>query len=134
MFFDPPNLFFFANPSPTLQGEKRGGGVPFKLPHPRGHRGMAGAVSPSHIGWLLKAKAAKPAGLPLEDRFIPVHFKESILMTVLLSRRVVIKIWYKNGEPRTMYRIKKAAAAIFGWDRPLLTFIYPGFDCGSGQD
>ena len=30
-----------------------------------------------------------------------------------------------------MYRIKKAAAAIYGWDRPLLTFIYPGFDCGS---
>ena len=21
--------------------------------------------------------------------------------------------------------------AIYGWDRPLLTFIYPGFDCGS---
>ena len=38
----------------------------------------------------------------------------------------------KNGLPRTMYRIKKAAAAICGWDRPLLTFIYPGFDCGSG--
>ena len=30
-----------------------------------------------------------------------------------------------------MYRIKKAAAAIYGWDWPLLTFIYPGFDCGS---
>ena len=30
-----------------------------------------------------------------------------------------------------MYRNKKAAAAIYGWDRPLLTFIYPGFDCGS---
>ena len=27
-----------------------------------------------------------------------------------------------------MYRIKKAAAAIYGWDRPLLTFVYPGFD------
>ena len=24
-----------------------------------------------------------------------------------------------------------AAAAIYGWDRPLLTFIYPSFDCGS---
>ena len=30
-----------------------------------------------------------------------------------------------------MYRIKKAAVAIYGWDRPLLTFIYPGIDCGS---
>ena len=27
-----------------------------------------------------------------------------------------------------MYRIKKAAAAIYGWDRPLLAFIYPGFE------
>ena len=33
-----------------------------------------------------------------------------------------------------MYRIKKAAAAIYGWDRPLLTFIYPGFDCGSTEE
>ena len=33
-----------------------------------------------------------------------------------------------------MYRIKKAAAAIYGWDWPLLTFIYPGFDCGSPED
>ena len=30
-----------------------------------------------------------------------------------------------------MYRIKEAAKAIYGWDRPILTFIYPGFDCGS---
>ena len=29
-----------------------------------------------------------------------------------------------------MQRIKKAAATI-GWDCPLLTFIYLGFDCGS---
>ena len=28
-------------------------------------------------------------------------------------------------------RIKKAAAAIYGWDCPLLTFIYLGLDCGS---
>ena len=35
-----------------------------------------------------------------------------------------------EGEPRTMCRIKNSAA-ISGWDRPLLTFIYPGFDCGS---
>ena len=28
-------------------------------------------------------------------------------------------------------RIKKAAAIISGWDCPLLTFIYPGFDRGS---
>ena len=28
-------------------------------------------------------------------------------------------------------RTKKAAAAIYGWDRPLLIFTYPGFDCGS---
>ena len=27
--------------------------------------------------------------------------------------------------------MKKAAAAISGWDCPLLTFMYPGFDCGS---
>ena len=33
-----------------------------------------------------------------------------------------------------MYRIKKAAATIYGWDRPLLTFIYPGFDCGSSEN
>ena len=30
-----------------------------------------------------------------------------------------------------MSRVKKAAAAIYDWDFPLLTFIYPGFDCGS---
>ena len=31
-------------------------------------------------------------------------------------------------------RIKKAAAAIYSWDyHLLLTFIYPGFDCGSCQ-
>ena len=29
--------------------------------------------------------------------------------------------------------IKKAAAAIYGWEYPLLTFIYPGFDCGSPE-
>ena len=28
-------------------------------------------------------------------------------------------------------RIKKAAATIYGWDCPLLPFIYPGFACGS---
>ena len=33
-----------------------------------------------------------------------------------------------------MQRINKAAAAIYGWDCPLLTFIYPGFDCGSFED
>ena len=27
--------------------------------------------------------------------------------------------------------MKKAAAAIYGWDCPLLLFIYSGFDCGS---
>ena len=27
-----------------------------------------------------------------------------------------------------MHKIKKAAAAIYGWDRPLLTFIYPSFE------
>ena len=32
-----------------------------------------------------------------------------------------------------MSRIKKAAEAIYGWDRALLTFIYPGFDCGSNE-
>ena len=30
-----------------------------------------------------------------------------------------------------MQRFKKAAAAILGWEHPLLTFIYPGFHCGS---
>ena len=25
---------------------------------------------------------------------------------------------------------RRISAAIYGWDRPLLTFIYPGFDCG----
>ena len=44
---------------------------------------------------------------------------------------VTIKTRYKHGRPRTMQRTKKAAAAIYGWDRPLLTFTYPGFDCGS---
>ena len=39
-----------------------------------------------------------------------------------------------NGLPRTMYRIKKAAAASYGCDRPLLTFIYLGFDCGLPDD
>ena len=26
---------------------------------------------------------------------------------------------------------RRISAAIYGWDCPLLTFIYPGFDCGS---
>ena len=26
---------------------------------------------------------------------------------------------------------RRISAAIFGWDRPSLTFIYPGFDCDS---
>ena len=33
-----------------------------------------------------------------------------------------------------MQRIKKAAATISGWDCTLLTFIYPGFDCGSSDE
>ena len=33
-------------------------------------------------------------------------------------------------EPCTGLR-RRISAAIYGWDRPLLTFIYPGFDCGS---
>ena len=32
---------------------------------------------------------------------------------------------------QTHVETKKAAAAIYGWDRPLLTFTYQGFDCGS---
>ena len=36
-----------------------------------------------------------------------------------------------NGLPRTRKRIKKAAAAICGWDCPLPAFIFPGFDCSS---
>ena len=47
------------------------------------------------------------------------------------SKSVAIKTWYKNGEPRNMSRTRKAAAAISGWDCPLLTFIYPGLDYGS---
>ena len=34
--------------------------------------------------------------------------------------------------PEPIKRIKKAAA-IYGWDCPLLTFIYPGFGCGSSE-
>ena len=30
-----------------------------------------------------------------------------------------------------MQRIYKAAALIYAWDSPLLTFLYPGFCCGS---
>ena len=39
---------------------------------------------------------------------------------------------YKNGEPRTMLQKlgRQISAAIYG-DCPFLTFIYPGFDCGS---
>ena len=40
--------------------------------------------------------------------------------------------WFKNGEPRTREGTEKAAATICGWDCPLLTFIYLGFDCDSG--
>ena len=35
--------------------------------------------------------------------------------------------------PEPASRIKKAAEGISGWDWPLLTFIYPGFDCGSNE-
>ena len=34
----------------------------------------------------------------------------------------------KMVHPEPCKRTKKAAAAIYGWDRPLLTFIYPGFE------
>ena len=34
-------------------------------------------------------------------------------------------------EPCTGIRRRISAALFYGWDRPLLTFIYPGFDCGS---
>ena len=27
--------------------------------------------------------------------------------------------------------LRRRSAAIYGWDRPLLTLVYPGFDCGS---
>ena len=43
----------------------------------------------------------------------------------------LLKTRYKNGAPEPGNQLKKAAAAISGWDRPLLTFIYPGFDCHS---
>ena len=33
-----------------------------------------------------------------------------------------------------LQEIRKAAATIYGWECPLLTLIYPGFDCGSSQD
>ena len=33
--------------------------------------------------------------------------------------------------PEPCKEFKKAAAAIYGWDCPLPTVIYPGFDCGS---
>ena len=36
-----------------------------------------------------------------------------------------------NDIPVSRQRIKKGAAPIYGWDCPLLTFIYPGFDCSS---
>ena len=29
---------------------------------------------------------------------------------------------------------RRISAAISGWDRPLLTFTYPGFDCGSSGE
>ena len=37
----------------------------------------------------------------------------------------------ENGLSRTMYRITKAAAPIYGWDCPILPSDYPGFDCDS---
>ena len=41
---------------------------------------------------------------------------------------------YQNGRyPRTMLQElrRRNSATSSGWDCPLLTFIYPGFDCGS---
>ena len=29
---------------------------------------------------------------------------------------------------------RRISAAIFGWEHPLLTFIYPGFHCASNQN
>ena len=39
----------------------------------------------------------------------------------------------KYSRPRTMLQElrRRISAAIYGWVCPLLTFIYPGFDCGS---
>ena len=36
--------------------------------------------------------------------------------------------WFTQNHVRTY----KGSATTFGWDCPLLTFIYPGFDCVSG--
>ena len=37
-----------------------------------------------------------------------------------------------NPEPYKGLR-RRISAAIYGWDRPLLPFIYPGFDCDSAR-
>ena len=47
------------------------------------------------------------------------------------NRQSRVKTWYYNGLPRTMQRIKQAAALTYAWDYPLRSFIYRGLDCGS---
>lgn len=38
----------------------------------------------------------------------------------------MIKPWYQNDLPRTHVRNSKGTAPMYGWDCPLLIFIYPG--------
>ena len=59
---------------------------------------------------------------------IRTHAETSEIPHESRNQNLVLKF---GRNPRAMSRMNKAAAPIYGWDYPLLTFIYPGFDCGS---
>ena len=62
----------------------------------------------------------------LKRRCFPPDAKRYPCMVIL----VIVKTRYKNGAPRTRLQElrRRICAAIYGWDRPLLTFIYPCFE------
>ena len=79
---------------------------------------QAAPASGEDLRWEAKAKPSVASALPAQQA----------------SRiRVTIKTWYKNGEPKAMLQqIERRIPATFsGYNCPLLTFIFPGFDCGS---
>ena len=59
----------------------------------------------------------------------PGEAKQNI-PTTIRGRPVYLVFPVKRKWNHTGLR-RRNSAAIYGWDRPLLTFIYPGFDCGS---
>ena len=119
---------------------KQGGGVPVPS-NPKGRasdRPLAKkrlravgprAVSLRNFGQAAIARARLPGLADLPSRTKKLGGSTALQLDLGLSVTVVRRTPKKKGCP--VSRIRKAAAAIYGWDSPLLTFTCPGFDCDS---